>query len=124
MPYHIRGRNYLPFASTKLFFVEHVLLLSTVFYVLLWFYAFFCLLPVSCVHNVASVSRLSILDCPYIFLCCGICFVCPCLMSFVSHVASVSRLSILDCPYSFLCCGILFCLSLSYVFCFPCCQCL
>jgi hypothetical protein len=76
------------------------------------------------VSHVASVSRLSILDCPYSFLCCEICFVCPCLMSFVSHVASVSRLSILDCPYSFLCWGILFCLSSSDVFCFPCCQCL
>jgi hypothetical protein len=124
VPYHIRSRNYLPFLSTKLFFVEHVLLLYSFLcfvVVLCFFFVFFlCLvcpmLPVS-------------LDCqfliaPTVFFVVEFCFVCPCLMSFVSHVASVSRLSILDCPYSFLYCGILFCLSSSYVFCFPCCQCL
>ena len=55
---------------------------------------FVCLRPVSCVHNVASVSGLSIRDCP--------CFVCLRPVSCVHNVASVSGLSIRDCPIGFL----------------------
>jgi hypothetical protein len=85
-----------------------------------------CLRPVSCVPNVASVSRLCFLDCPFVFsnvyLSCVLCLVYPmlsesldspsvitlwfsltfiCPVSCVPNVASVSRLCFLDCPFVF-----------------------
>ena len=47
-------------------FVRSVLLIVLVFYVV--FLCFVCRRPVSCVPNVASFSRLSILDFPFGFL--------------------------------------------------------
>jgi hypothetical protein len=69
----IRGRNCLPFANTwfhrwfcSRICVAHLFsfLCCVVFFVL-----FICLRTVSCVHNVASISGLSILDFPSVFLC-------------------------------------------------------
>jgi hypothetical protein len=51
------------------------LIAPTVFFVVEFWFVWPRLM--SFVSHVASVSRLSILDCPYSFLCCGICFVCP-----------------------------------------------
>ena len=93
-----------------------------------------CLIaPSSCVHYVASFSRLSMLDCPFVLctLCCQCLWIvhvwlplrlvytmlpvsldCPCLIapsSCVHYVASFSRLSMFDCPF---------------VLCTLCCQCL
>jgi CO dehydrogenase/acetyl-CoA synthase gamma subunit (corrinoid Fe-S protein) len=99
--------------------------LDSPFVITLWFsLTFICL--VSCVSNVASVSRLCFLDCPLVFsnvyLSCVLCLVYPmlpvsldspsvitlwfsltfiCLVSCVSNVARVSRLCILDCPLVF-----------------------
>ena len=59
--------NYI--GSPLLFSVGPVLLISLVFCVLLCvFRVLFCLRPVSGVPNITSVSRFSILDCPFEFL--------------------------------------------------------
>lgn len=70
----IRGRNYLPFVSIWVhpwFLVGSLLLIFLVFCIVLYpviLFWFVSLWPVSCVLNVASVSELSILDCPSSFL--------------------------------------------------------
>jgi hypothetical protein len=56
---------------------------------------------------------LSILDCPFSFLCClSFCLSLSCVLC--TQCSQFSGFSILDCPFSFLCC-LLFCLSLSCV---------
>ena len=55
-----------PLTQVLMVLVRSVLLIVLVFYVV--FLCFVCRRPVSCVPNVASVSGLSILDCPFGFL--------------------------------------------------------
>ena len=55
-----------PLTQVPMVLVRSVLLIALVFYVV--FLCFVCRRPVSCVPNVASVSGLSILDCPFGFL--------------------------------------------------------
>jgi hypothetical protein len=115
----IRGRNCLPFASSPML-VGCVLLVLLVFCVV--FFCFVCLRLVSCVHNVAIISGLFILDCPCVLCtqCChhlwivhswlSLCLVYTMLplsldcsfliapVSCVPNVAIISGLFILDCP--------------------------
>ena len=66
---HLEGYYSITFTGTLVqscFFVGSVLLSFLVFCFL--FFCFVCLCPVSCVPSVASVSGLSILDCPSSFL--------------------------------------------------------
>jgi hypothetical protein len=73
---HTRVRNCLPIWNTWVQYkclVVSVLLIFLVFCVVLCcvvFFSFVCLGPVSYVPNVASISGMSVLDCPFSFLCC------------------------------------------------------
>ena len=75
--------------------VCHVSCMSCVLYVL-------CLVcPVSCISTVASITGLSILDCPFGFLLhLFTIYICP--MSCVPNGACISGLSIRDCRFNFL----------------------
>jgi hypothetical protein len=52
----------------SVFLVGSVLFIFLVFCVVMCVFAYFCLRPLSGVPNVASVSGLSIFDCPFGFL--------------------------------------------------------
>ena len=60
--YTSRTHEFIPVVGTVRF-AHYIILVFCV-----GFFCFVCLRPVSCVPNVASVSGLSILDCPFGFL--------------------------------------------------------
>ena len=67
-----RTRYWLPFASTWvdpwcLGWVRVGLFIALDFCAVMFFFGFICLHPLSCVSNVASVSKLFILDCLSVF---------------------------------------------------------
>ena len=106
----VGGKGSLPFMSILVHsrFFGRVCVVH-LFSFLCYIFCFVCLRHVSCVPNVASVSGLFILDCPFGFLWIvhswlplrfSLTFICP--VSFVPNIASVSGLSILDCSLGFL----------------------